>query len=75
MNKETCMYCRYGHKHWATQYIPGYGEIDVGPGYYGCHFLPYWGRNVETIGSCPKLNEDGTEREWSLRNSCQVNNR
>lgn len=72
MDKETCMRCKYGQKHWAQKYVPGYGPIDVGPGYFGCHFLPYWGKNVETIGNCPKRNPDGSEREWSLRNAVKV---
>lgn len=73
MDKEKCMHCRYGHKHWAQKYIPGYGNIDVGSGYWGCHFLPYKGKNVETIGSCPKRNPDGSERKWSLKNAVKVN--
>lgn len=73
MNREVCMYCRYGHKHWATKKIGGY-IVDVGDGYYGCHFLPYWGRPVETIPECPKIdNETGKEKEWSLRKACHVN--
>ena len=77
MRKEKCMGCRYCHKKWNEKRVGGY--IIETDSYYACHFLPYWGKHVETIEECPKknlpnqINPDGSEDEWTLRNAVRVN--
>ena len=68
MRMSECENCRYCQKRWNRDRFGNY--ID---GYYGCHFLPYWGKPIASIGICPKKNADGTEKEWSLRNAVRVN--
>lgn len=68
MRYEQCEKCRYCQKRWNQDRFGNYVD-----GYYGCHYLPYWGKHIETISTCPKVI---TGRESSsIRDVCQVNTR
>jgi hypothetical protein len=66
MRYKQCEKCRYCQKRWNKDRFGNYVD-----GYYGCNFLPYWGKHIETIGTCPKI-EQGRE-ESSLSACCKVN--
>ena len=65
---EPCKDCKHCHKKWDRD---KWGNFTIG--YYGCFFLPYWGKRLEDIKKCPKYNADGTENIWTLKSVCKVN--
>ncbi|MDO4305790.1 MAG: hypothetical protein Q4C77_03070 [Eubacteriales bacterium] len=66
MRYEDCEKCRYCQKWWNRD---KYGNFTTG--YYGCNFLPHWGKPIETIDVCPKV-LTGRDKS-SLRDVCRVN--
>jgi len=68
MRMDECENCRYCQKRWNRD---RYGNFT--DGYYGCNFLPHWGKHIETIGTCPKIEQGRTES--SLSSVCKVNGR
>lgn len=66
MKIEDCEKCRYCRRWWEKD---RYGNFRKG--YYGCNFLPYWGKDIEKIDVCPKVTTGRTVS--SLRDVCRVN--
>lgn len=67
-----CNGCRYKHMRFIRKRTSSGYLVDVKDG-YGCHFLPYWGKKIDTISKCPKYDDKGNEKEWSLKSVCHVN--
>lgn len=68
MRLKDCEYCRYCQKRWNRDKFGNFTD-----GYYGCNFLPHWGKHIETISICPKIEQGRTES--SLSSICRVNNK
>ena len=65
MQYKDCEKCRYCQRWWNEDRFGNY----VDP-YWGCSFLPYWGKPIGTIGVCPKIEQGRTES--SLSSVCKV---
>ncbi len=62
--------CQYCHKAFNGEFIGN--NSNARKLVNCCYFLPYWGKDIKQIPSCPKYNRDGTENKSTLRSVCHV---